>query len=420
MDVLLERCAGVDIGKDEVVACVRTPGAGGRGRRKETRTFSSFTADLEAMADWFGAEGVTEVVMEATGSYWKPVWYVLEERGLDLKLVNAQHVKILPGRKSDVLDAEWLAELLEHGLLRGSFVPPAAIRELRDLTRYRKRLIQAHTSECQRIQKTLEDAGIKLDSVASDVLGVSGRAMLAALVAGERDPEVLADLAKGKLRKKIPELRQALRGRFRDHHTLLIGLCLEHTAHLEAAIAKLDDRVDAVFAANTSEAGLPFQRARDRLDTITGVGKRAAECVIAEIGADMGRFPTAAHLASWAGMAPGNNITGGKRGSGRTTKGDVWLRDVLTQCAWAAARTRDTYLSAQFWRLARRIGKKKAAIAVGHSILVICWHLLTEDCDYDDLGGDYYTRRTNPDKQRDRLIAQLHNLGYQVTLAKVA
>jgi transposase len=266
----------------------------------------------------------------------------------------------------------------------------------------------------------LEDAGIKLDSVASDVLGVSGRAMLAALVAGERDPEVLADLAKGKLRKKIPELRQALRGRFRDHHTLLIGLCLEHTAHLEAAIAKLDDRVDAVFAANTSEAGLPFQRARDRLDTITGVGKRAAECVIAEIGADMGRFPTAAHLASWAGMAPGNNITGGKRGSGRTTKGDVWLRDVLTQCAWAAARTRDTYLSAQFWRLARRIGKKKAAIAVGHSILVICWHLLTEDCDYDDLGGDYYTRRTNPDKQRDRLIAQLHNLGYQVTLAKVA
>ena len=420
MDVVLERCAGIDIGKDEVVACVRTPDPGGKGRRKETRTFPSFTGELEAMADWFAVQGVTEVVMEATGSYWKPVWYVLEERAFELKLVNAQHVKILPGRKSDVLDAEWLAELLEHGLLRGSFVPPAAIRELRDLTRYRKRLIQNHTAECQRIQKTLEDAGIKLDSVASDVLGVSGRAMLHALVAGERDPEVLAELAKGRLRKKIPELRQALRGRFRDHHALLIGLCLEHTAHLEAATATLDDSIDALFAANTSEAGVPFERARDRLDTITGVGKRAAETIIAEIGVDMSRFPTAAHLASWAGMAPGNNITGGKRGSGKTTKGDVWLRDVLTQCAWAAARTRDTYLSAQFWRLARRIGKKKAAVAVGHSILVICWHLLTEDADYDDLGGDYFTRRANPDRQRDRAIQQLHDLGYQVTLKQTA
>ncbi|HEV2085579.1 MAG TPA: IS110 family transposase [Gemmatimonadales bacterium] len=420
MDVVLERCAGVDIGKDEVVACVRTPGPGGRGRRKDTRTFPSFTGGLEAMADWFAAEGVTEVVMEATGSYWKPVWYVLEERAFELKLVNAAHVKIVPGRKSDVLDAEWLAELLEHGLLRGSFVPPATIRELRDLTRYRKRLIQAHTAECQRIQKTLEDAGIKLDSVASDVLGVSGRAMLAALVAGERDPEVLAELAKGRLRKKIPELRQALRGRFRDHHGLLIGLCLDHTAHIEAAIATLDERIDAVFAANTSDAGVPFEQARDRLDTIPGVGKRAAECIIAEIGVDMSRFPSAAHLASWAGMAPGNNITGGKRGSGKTTKGDVWLRDILTQCAWAAARTHDTYLAAQFWRLARRIGKKKAAIAVGHSILVIAWHLLTNDCNYDDLGGDYFTRRANPDHQRDRLITQLHHLGYQVTLQNTA
>jgi transposase len=415
VEVLIERCAGIDIGKDEVVACVRTPAPGGRGRRKQTRTFSSFTASLEAMADWFAAEGVTEIAMEATGSYWKPVWYVLEDRRFELKLVNAHHVKILPGRKSDVLDAEWLAELLEHGLLRGSFVPPPAIRELRDLTRYRKRLIQAHTSECQRIQKTLEDAGIKLDSVASDVLGVSGRAMLAALVAGERDPDVLAELAKGKLRKKIPALRQALRGRFRDHHALLIGLSLDHAAHLEAAIARLDERIDALFAAHTSEAAVPFARARDRLDTITGVGKRAAETIIAEIGVDMSRFPTAAHLASWAGVAPGNNITGGKRGSGKTTKGDVWLIDILTQCAWAAAHTRDTYLSAQFWRLARRIGKKNAAVAVGHSILMICWHLLTDDCDYDDLGGDYFTRR-NTDRQRDRLITQLHGLGYRVTL----
>lgn len=419
MDVLIERCAGIDIGKDEVVACVRTPGLEGRGRGKQTRTFTSFTAALERMADWFAAEGVTEIAMEATGAYWKPVWYVLEERSFELKLVNAHHVKILPGRKSDVLDAEWLAELLEHGLLRGSFVPPPAVRELRDLTRYRKRLIQAHTAECQRIQKTLEDAGIKLDSVASDVLGVSGRAMLAALVAGERDPEVLAELAKGKLRKKIPALRQALRGRFRDHHAVLIGLCLDHTAHLEEAIGRLDARIDALFATHTSEAGIPFARARERLDSITGVGKRAAECILAEIGTDMSRFPTAAHLASWAGVAPGNNITGGKRGSGKTTNGDVWLIDILTQCAWAAARTRDTYLSAQFWRLARRTGKKKAAVAVAHSILVICWHLLTHDRDYDDLGGDYFTRR-NTDRQRDRLIKQLHGLGYRVTLDKVA
>jgi len=419
MDTLVERCAGIDIGKDEVVACVRTPGPDGRGRCKQTRTFASFTGDLEAMAGWFAAEGVTAIVMEATGSYWKPVWYLFEESSWELMLVNAHHVKILPGRKSDVLDAEWLAELLEHGLLRGSFVPPPAIRELRDLTRYRKRLVQAHTSECQRIQKTLEDAGIKLDSVASDVLGVSGRAMLAALVTGERDPHVLADLAKGTLRRKIPALRQALRGRFTEHHAVLIGLSLEHTAHLEQAIARLDERVDAVFAAHTSEGGAPFTRARDRLDTITGVGKRAAETIIAEIGVDMTRFPTAAHLASWAGVCPGNNITGGKRGSGKTTAGDVWLLEVLTQCAWAAARTRDTYLSAQFWRLARRIGKKKAAVAVAHSILVICWHLLHDDCDYHDLGGDYFTRR-NQDRQRDRLINQLHNLGYRVTLDRPA
>jgi transposase len=265
----------------------------------------------------------------------------------------------------------------------------------------------------------LEDAGIKLDSVASDVLGVSGRAMLSALVAGERDPEVLAELAKGRLRRKIPALRQALRGRFGEHHALLIGLCLEHTAHLEAAIARLDERVDALVATHTGETGLPFARARDRLDTITGVGKRAAETVIAEIGVDMTRFPTAAHLASWAGLAPGNNITGGRRGSGRTTKGDVWLIDILTQCAWSAARSRNTYLSAQFWRLARRIGKKKAAVAVAHSILVICWHLLTDDADYDDLGGDYFTRR-NTDRQRDRLIKQLTGLGYYVTLDKIA
>jgi transposase len=412
VELVVERCAGLDIGKDEVVACVRTPSPGGRGRAKETRTFRSFTGELEAMAEWFAAKGVTEVVMEATGSYWKPVWYVLEDRAFELKLVNAAHVKIVPGRKTDVADAEWLAELLEHGLLRGSFVPPRPIRELRDLTRYRKRLVQAHTAECQRIHKTLEDAGIKLDSVASDVLGVSGRRMLRALVDGERDPQVLAELAKGPLRKKLPELRQALRGRFGAHHALLIGLCLDHIAHLEAAVGRLDREVDTVMA--------PFAEARDRLDTITGVGKRAAECIIAEIGADMSRFPTAAHLASWAGVCPGNNITGGKRRSGKTTKGDVWLRDILTECAWAAARTRNTYLSAQFWRLARRIGKKKAAMAVSHSILVISWHLLNGNCDYDDLGGDYFTRHGDSSRHQQHLVRQLMDLGYRVTLEIIA
>lgn len=420
MDLMVERCAGIDIGKDEVVACVRTPGVRGRGRHKETRTFRSFVGDLEAMADWFDDQGVTEVAMEATGSYWKPVWYVLEERPVELKLVNARHLKILPGRKSDVLDAEWIAELLEHGLLRASFVPPPVTRELRDLTRYRKRLVQTHTQECQRIQKTLEDSGIKLRSVASDVLGVSGRAMLRALIDGERDPEVLADLAKGTLRKKIPELQRALRGRFGDHHALLIGMSLDHIDHLEATMARLDGQIDEVFAANTNEAGIPFDRARDHLDTIPGVAKRTAEGILAEIGANMSIFPTAGHLASWAGLAPGNNITGGKRGSGKTTPGNVWLTENLVQCAWAAARTRDTYLSAQFWRLARRIGKKKASIAVAHSILVICWHLITNDADYDDLGGDYFTRRNDPDRHRDRLIEQLHGLGYRVTLDRVA
>ena len=412
MDVIVDRCAGLDIGKDEVVACVRTPSKTGKRRSSELRTFVTFTSGLEQLADWLTANGVSKVVMEATGQYWKPVWYVLEDRGFDLRLVNARHVRMVPGRKTDLADAAWLAELLEHGLLGASFVPPAEIRELRDLTRYRKRLIQTHSSEQQRVQKILEDAGIKLDSVASDVLGVSGRAMLEALVGGERDAEVLAELSKGILRKKIPMLREALHGRFREHHATMLRIVLDHLAHLETAIASLDVEIERVIG--------PFSSARDRLDTITGVGKRAAECIIAEIGTDMTRFPTAAHLASWAGMCPGNNITGGKRKSGKTRDGNVWLGEVLNQCAWAASRTRDTYLAAQFWRLGRRIGKKKAAVAVGHSILVICWHVLTNDKDYEDLGGDWFVRRTDHDKKRDHLIGELQDLGYGVTLQKIA
>jgi transposase len=411
MEQLVERCAALDVHKKTVTACSRTPGADG-GRLQQVATFETFTDGLEALRDWLAAAQVTQVAMEATGSYWKPVWYVLEDAGFELLLVNARHVKQVPGRKTDVADAVWLAQLLEAGLLRGSFVPPPVIRELRDVSRYRKRLVQDRSRETQRVDKVLQDAAVKLGSVASDTLGKSGRAMIEALIAGERDPAALAQLARGRLRVKTDELTRALHGRFRQHHALLLRVHLDHIDHLDRAIAVLDDRIEELIA--------PFADARARLMTIPGVGTRVATTILAEIGADMTRFPTAAHLASWAGVCPGNNESAGKRLSGRTRHGDPWLLDALVEAAWAAARTNDTYLSAQFWRLARRIGKAKAAVAVAHTILVTTYHLLSRNIDYHDLGGDYFTRREDPHRRTRRLIAQLQALGHTVTLAPAA
>lgn len=413
MEVVVARAAALDIGKKTVVACVRRPDANG-GRTQQVRTFETFLDDLVALREWLVTEQVTEVAMEATGSYWKPVWYVLEElEGVELLLVNARHVKQVPGRKTDVKDAVWLCELLEVGLLRSSLVPGPVIRQLRDLTRYRKRLVQMRTSEVQRVEKTLEDAVIKLGAVASSTLTKSGRAMIEALIDGERDPAVLAEFAQGRMRAKIPELVRALDGRFATHHAQMLRLHLDHIDHLDAAIATVDTQVDELM--------VPFGDVRARLQTIPGVGRKVADVIIAETGADMDRFPDAAHLASWAGVCPGNNESAGKRFSGRTRNGDVWLQAALVEAAWAAARAKDTYLSAQFWRLAGRIGKKKAAMAVAHSILVIAYHLMADpDATYKDLGPDWFTRRTNPDARKQRALKQLADLGYQVELTPAA
>ena len=414
MEIVVERIAGLDVHANSVVACVRTPGERPGRRRQEVRTFGTFASHLAELAAWLGAEGVTQAVMEATGVYWKPVWYALEDAVEELLLVNATHVKKVPGRKTDVKDAEWLAQLGECGLLRASFVPPEAIRDLRDLTRYRKKLVQARVQEVQRVQKLLEDAGVKLTSVISDVLGRSGRDMLDALVAGERDPAALADKAMGKMRPKIPVLREALAtARFRDHHAWMLGEHLGRIDHLDASMGRLDAKLDQVIA--------PFGDACERLMTIPGVGRKAAEVIIAEVGADMSQFPTAEQLASWAGMCPGNKRSAGKNQSGRTPQGNAWLAGLLTECGWAASRARNTYLAAQFWQIARRRGQRRAAVAVGHSILVIVWHILSSpDARYDELGGDHFTRRMDPARHKARLIAQLEALGLTVEVKPAA
>jgi transposase len=414
MQVINERVAGLDVHKKSVTACVRTPDtrASKTGRRRsQIKKYGTFANDLEALREWVASEGVTLVVMEATGVYWKPVWYALEGF-VELMLVNPRHVKQVPGRKTDISDAEWLARLAECGLLSASFVPPPAIRQLRDVTRYRTRLVQQRASEVQRIDKLLEDTGIKLTSVASDTLGVSARLMLEALIGGESDPNRLAELAKGRLRAKLGDLRLALRGRFGEHHRVMLRVQLDHIDHLDAAIGALDDRVDELMA--------PFAVLRDLLDTVTGIGKRAAEVIIAEIGVDMDVFVTAAHLASWAKICPGNNESAGKRRRGGTGQGNPWLRSVLVECAWAAARSKDTYLSSQFWRIAGRRGKKRAAVAVAHSILVIVYHVLSTRQPYQDLGGDYFASRVDPEARTRQLVSQLEKLGHKVILEPAA
>jgi transposase len=404
MDRIVERPGALDVHKATVMACVRVWQESELD--EQLAEFPTTVQGLLALRDWLEALGVMQVAMEATGVYWRPVWAILEDR-FELMLVNARHVKAVPGRKTDIKDAQWLCQLLEAGLLKASFVPPKPIRTLRNLTRYRKAQISDRQREAARLHKILEDSGIKLDCVASDILGVSGRAMLDALVSGTTDPQVLAELARGRLRSKIPALREALEGRFDTEHALIVGQILAHIDYLDEAIDRLSDAIEEQIA--------PFARQLDLLMTIPGVKQRTAEVLIAEIGVDMSVFPTPKHLASWAGMCPGNDQSAGKRRSGKTRKGSKWLRATLTEAAIAAARTKDSYLAAQYQRLRGRRGHSKAVTAVGHSILTAAWHMLQTGEIYRDLGGDYFTRQ-NPDRLTRRLVRQLEALGHHVTI----
>jgi transposase len=398
-------CCGLDVHKRSVVACRRV--ITGDGELLETvRTFGTMTRDLLALLDWLREAAVTHVAMESTGVYWQPIWNLLESH-FTLLLVNAQHVKRVPGRKTDVSDAAWLAELLQYGLLAPSFVPERPQRELRELTRYRTTLVQERTAEVNRLQKTLEGANIKLAAVATDLTGKSAREMLAALVAGQADPAELAQMARGRMREKLPQLEQALTGQFGTHHRFLVARQLAHLDHLESLIGELDAEIETRLR--------PFDTAIERLDAITGVGRRTVEAMLAETGTDLERFPTDKHLASWAGMCPGNHQTGGKRQGGKTRKGNRWLRAALVQAAHAAARAKGTYLAAQYQRLVARRGKKRAAVAVGHSILVIFYHMLRDGTEYRDLGPTYYEER---DRQVviQRMVQRLERLGCNVIL----
>jgi transposase len=405
MQIMYECCCGLDVHKKRIVACLWRDNAAGQ-RQQEVRTFGTMTQDLLALADWLQAAGCTHVAMESTGVYWKPVFNLLE--GLfEVLVVNAQPIKAVPGRKTDVKDAEWIADLLQHGLLRASFIPPAAQRELRDLTRHRSSLVAERARIVNRLQKVLEDTNIKLAAVVSDIAGVSARAMLEALLAGERDAAVLAQLAKGRLRAKREFREQALAGRLRPHHAFLLTEHLSHIDSLDEAIARLSMQIGERLAPAEDEIAL--------LDTIPGVSRRAAEVLLAEIGRDMSRFPSAKHLAPWAGICPGNYESAGKRKSGKTRKGSRWLRQLLIEAAHGAAPSKQTYLGALYGRLAARRGTKKALVAVGHTILVIAYHVLTRKEPDRDLGTNDFDLRDRQAVQR-RLVRRLEQLGYQVSL----
>jgi transposase len=410
MEVVYQCCCGLDVHKKVVVACSVTTNATGT-TQKQIRSFGTMTDDLLALADWLTSQRVTHVAMESTGSYWQPIWNLLEG-SFELLLVNAQHVKAVPGRKSDVRDSEWIADLLRHGLLKSSFVPDRPQRELRELTRYRTSLVQERSAEVNRLQKVLEGANIKLAAVASNIVGKSARQMLEALAAGSTDTTALADLARGRLREKIPQLQRALSGAFRAHQRFLVAQQLAHIDFLDASIEQVSTEI--------AERLRPFEDTVARLDTIPGVGRTTAEIVLAEVGTSVDRFPTAGHLASWAGMCPGQHESAGKRLSGKTRKGNKALRAALVEAAQPAGRTKDTYLSAHYHRLIVRKGRKKTMVAVGHTILVIIYHLLRQsDSVYQDLGPDFYAHRNEEAMMRHH-VRQLEAAGYQVSLTKAA
>jgi transposase len=407
-EVIHRCCCGLDVHKDTVVACVRRMAANG-AIEQELATFPTTTAGLLGLGDWLVERGVTIAAMESTGVYWKPVWNLLEGR-LELMLVNSRDVKQVPGRKTDVKDAEWIGQLLASGLLRPSFVPPLPQRELRDLTRTRASLLQDKSRTANRLQKILEDGNIKLAGVATDVLGVSGRQMLRALIRGDRSPAQTADLARGRLRLKIPKLTEALCGKVTEHHRFMLKLLLDQVEQYEAQVSKLDQRIEEVMS--------PLQKtAVGMLDEIPGIDRRAAENVLAEIGTDMSRFPTSSHLAAWAGLCPGNNQSAGKRRGGRLRQGNRWLKATLNQCAWAASRKKDSYFAAQHRRIASRRGVKRATIAVAHSQLCVCWELLKNGQAYRDLGPQHF-EKLNEDRVKRHLVHRLEKLGYTVTLQK--
>ena len=378
--------------------------------RREVRSFKTTTKGLMALSEWLSVEGCTHIVMEATGVYWKPVWHILSDGEFELVLANAAHVKNVPGRKTDVNDATWLADLLAHGLVRGSFVPDEPTQEMRNLLRTRKQFVRERTSHVQRIQKTLEDANIKLDSVISDILGLSGRRMIEALIAGETDPNALAALAHRRIKASPADLEAALRGRVTDHHRFMLRLLLQHTDAIDAAITQIDQEVDALVE--------PFRTAVQLLTTIPGINELSACVILAEIGRDMSRFPTAGHLISWAGLCPKNDESAGKRRSTRMRKGAPWLKTTLVQCAWAAARKKASYLQAQFHRLRARRGAKKAIGAVAASILTAAYHMLKNGALYEDLGPDHFDKRAQG-RQVHRLINRLRNLGFAVQITPV-